>query len=311
MSLFFENSMSWKKEVRIIGQKFSIKNSNVLFHNILNLSVFSFLIFLFFFFNELASSLKALDIIYSVLGLTFVFFSLFVIVVHEASHNMFLIYSNKKNQKFLNRIFAYPISAISFQDYKFSWEVGHIKHHKEPLTANDPQNCPSFCLQGRKLLMAIFQVIFVPGKAVDFQSSCIAEKNNYDRGMVLGIIAWVIIGISNYFLFNIWITIVQLIAINLTMVINLVKVSMEHSGSLKSEEDVDLRSMSSFFIGRHLLLPFNISLHFEHHLIMNIPWYNLKRFHDSIKEKLPGAIKSKVYNLNTNEVFRKISGSKI
>ena len=119
--------------------------------------------------------------------------------------SMFLIYSNKKNQKFLNRIFAYPISAISFQDYKFSWEVGHIKHHKEPLTANDPQNCPSFCLQGRKLLMAIFQVIFVPGKAVDFQSSCIAEKNNYDRGMVLGIIAWVIIGISNYFLFNIFI----------------------------------------------------------------------------------------------------------
>jgi len=302
--------MNWKKEVRQVGQKFSIQNSNMLLHNIVNLSIFFALIFLYIYLSKFASSLLVLDIIYSMMGFSLVFFGLFVIVVHEASHNMFLVHSDKKCQKVLNRFFAYPVSAMSFQDYQYSWETGHIKHHKEPLASQDPQNCPSFCLQGKELLKTIFQVLFVPGRAIDFQSNCISEKRNYDKGMILGVVAWIIIAASNYFFFNVWITLIQLIAINLTMIINLVKVSMEHSGSLKDETDIDLRSMSSFFFGRHILLPFNISLHFEHHLIMNIPWYNLMKFHKSIQSYLPNEIIDKVYNLNTNEVLKKVYGSK-
>jgi fatty acid desaturase len=303
--------MNWKKEIRLKGQKYSIQNSNMLIHNILNLSVFIILIYSLYYFSNLASSLNVLDILYSCLAFTFLFFSLFVIVVHEASHNMFLIHSNKKIQKFLNRLFAYPVAAISFQDYKLSWELGHVKHHKEPLESHDPQNCPKFCLQGKDLLYAIIQVLFIPGKAAQFQSSCILKKNHYDKGMALGVCAWIIIGIANYSFFNIWITLIQLVAINLTMVINLLKVSMEHSGSSLDESDFDLRSMSSFFIGRHLFLPFNISLHFEHHLVMNIPWYNLKRFHKEAKILVPRELSHKVYNFNTSEVLKKITGVKI
>jgi len=238
------------------------------------------------------------------------FFSLFILVVHEASHHMFFITKNIKIKKIINRLFAYPITAISFQDFKTSWEIGHLQHHKDPINNKDPQNCPDFCLQGKELLLKILKVLFIPGQAVKVQSSCIQNKKDYFRGMIFGALYWIPITIINFYVFNIWVTLIQLIAVNLTMVLNLIKVSMEHSGNLKEEANPELRSMSSFFIGRHLIIPFNVSIHFEHHLVMNVPWYNLKKFHNEVFLLVPNEYKSKVYNLTAAEVIQKISGKR-
>lgn len=306
--LFFGVYVEWIKDIRKISQPFTIQAMNPLVHNLLNILCLMILILLFLSFSALASMLEPLKVIFSTFGLTFVFFSLFTLVVHESSHNMFLVTKNINLKRKLNRFFAYPITAISFQDYKTSWEIGHIQHHKDPINKNDPQNCPEFCLQGRQLIIAVAKVIFIPGFAADFQSRCIKSKKSYYKGMFYGLLFWIPMAITNYFIFNLWVTLIQLIAINLTMVINLLKVSMEHSGGLKDEVLPELRSKSSFFIGRNLIIPFNVSIHFEHHLVMNIPWYNLKSFHKEAYKIVPEDMRKKVYNLNTKEVIQKLSG---
>jgi hypothetical protein len=67
------------------------------------------------------------------------------------------------------------------------------------------------------------------------------------------------------------------------MILNLIKVSMEHGGSRKLQDDVFLRSKSSLFLGDKILMPMNIALHFEHHLNMHVPWYRLKKFYTITK----------------------------
>ena len=71
-------------------------------------------------------------------------FSFFILVVHEGSHLMFFVTKNIKLKKYLNRMFSYPIAALSFQDHIEDWELGHLEHHRNPIKGDvkpDPQNC--------------------------------------------------------------------------------------------------------------------------------------------------------------------------
>ncbi len=211
------------------------------------------------------------------------FFSFFILVVHEGSHLMFLVTKNIKVKKYLNRGFSYPIAALSFQDYVEDWELGHLEHHRNPIKGDkrpDPQNCPDFIHDKSELRQEIIKIFTKPGYAFFKQNSCVKMNRKFlVKRVLLGIAAWGVLLAINAVFFKWWLIIPQVFSANITMSLNLIKVTMEHGGDSLTQERIYLRSKSSRFFGDGVLMPMNIALHFEHHLNMHVPWYRLKKFY--------------------------------
>ena len=259
---------------------------NVFLHNFINLGALIVLLTLFYL-NSLFAQINTFTFFISIISYGLLFFSFFILVVHEGSHLMFLVSRNIKVKRIINRVFAFPIAALSFQDYIEDWEQGHLEHHRNPIFGGnrpDPQNCPSFVHDQSELKVEIKKILLVAGYAFFKQNSCVAmEKKFVMKRIILGISAWVTMLLINIFLFDWWLIIPQLLSSNVAMILNLVKVSMEHGGENKFQDSVALRSRSSKFFGDFILMPMNISLHFEHHLNMHVPWYHLKKFYKQTK----------------------------
>lgn len=71
---------------------------------------------------------------------------------------------------------------------------------------------------------------------------------------------------------------------------------MEHGGGIGGEENRNFRSRTSLFPLRWLIMPLNISLHFEHHLNYNVPWYLLPSYHRALREIVPAPLQPEVFN---------------
>lgn len=285
-----KNLLRWSRAIEI-------GKSSPIAHNFINLSVLLLLITLYLLtciFSQ--SSLIVLTVSPLIFGL--IFFSLFILVVHEGSHLMFLVHKSIKMKRLLNRIFSYPIAALSFQDYVEDWEIGHIEHHRYPIRGNDrpdPQNCPDFIHDRNGLKREIRKILTVFGYAFFKQNSCVAMNKKFlFKRVLLGVLAWSFLLIVNIYFFKWWLIIPQLFSSNVAMILNLVKVSMEHGGVNLKQDNIFLRSKSSVFMGDKLLMPLNISLHFEHHLNMHVPWYRLKNFYhktnNSCSDELLGIV---------------------
>jgi fatty acid desaturase len=291
------------------GREYNLKNNQWFTHNLFNLLVFSIIITLMLL---LAWWINQLHIGFSLLiGIptyAILFFALYILVVHEASHQMFLITTNKKSTLLLNRLFAYPISALSFQDFYHSWERGHYLHHQKPIEQDDPQNCPKFCSHGRELWRECLKTLFKFGYAFTKQSSCIhSNKKAIILGLVQGLAVWSLLAYSLINLGYIKVFLAMILSSNLTMVLNLIKVSMEHGGVTKERSDFITRSKSSTFTGRWLLMPLNISLHFEHHLNPSIPWYRLGSYHRKLVATLPVEAQKIIFNNGSKETWSQIT----
>ena len=275
------------KNLLKLSRPLEIGKTSTILHNFINLSCFFALIGLFWAtcFISLKSSifLTVSPILFGLL-----FFSFFILVVHEGSHLMFLVTKNIRFKRLINRTFAYPISALSFQDYIEDWEKGHLEHHRYPIQGNDkpdPQNCPSFIHDKDSLVRELKKIFFTPGYAFIKQNSCIKMTTPFLRKRILlGLIAWGSLLVFNILFFKWFLIIPQIISASITMGLNLVKVSMEHGGEQLTQENVFLRSRSTKFFGDKLIMPMNICLHFEHHLNMHVPWYRLRRFYDLTKK---------------------------
>jgi fatty acid desaturase len=78
-------------------------------------------------------------------------------------------------------------------------------------------------------------------------------------------------------------------------ILNECKIAFEHGGRAMVQENQHLRSTTSIFPLRRLLMPFNISLHFEHHINFNVPWYSLMAYHKALQAVLPEDVKHDVF----------------
>jgi fatty acid desaturase len=87
-----------------------------------------------------------------------------------------------------------------------------------------------------------------------------------------------------------------LLGAQVTAVLQQIKIAMEHGGAIASHPSIHLRSRTSHFPLRRLVMPFNISLHFEHHLNASVPWYELARYERAIAGLVPAEIRSAVYS---------------
>lgn len=269
------------------SRSIEVSKTPVFIHNFINLGLLTVLLAIFYL-TCWVSEISVVALIISPLLFGLLFFSFFILVVHEGSHLMFVVTKNIKLKRLLNRIFSYPIAALSFQDYVEDWEKGHIEHHRNPVFGGDrpdPQNCPEFIHDQSGLKREIKKILLVAGYAFFKQNSCVSmDKKFITKRVLLGIAAWSSLLLFNSIFFSWWLIIPQLISANVTMILNLIKVSMEHGGVNQNQDNPSLRSRSSVFFGDKIIMPLNIALHFEHHLNMHVPWYRLPTFYQFTKE---------------------------
>ncbi|MCA9536547.1 MAG: fatty acid desaturase [Myxococcales bacterium] len=227
------------------------------------------------------------------------YFSIFILVVHEASHGMFLIAGNRRLHTWINRVPGWMVATVFATHYGKHWEQGHLEHHVRPLETNDPQQFN--CEVGRTLAVGVARNVFIPGwlflERTVFRTKRAGGKSSSSKGVI---IAFVVIWALGLTLATRWlgapVAIAAFLGIHVLTAWNLVKGALEHGGSLRDEPDPFFRSRTTLFFGRRLLMPFNITLHFEHHLNFCVPWYDLPRYQRDLRSIVPPSVTRDMIN---------------
>ena len=253
------------------------------------------------------------------LGLAYgnLIFSLFTLVVHEASHNQFLVLRSPVWRRRLNDAFGWAVCALFLRDFGRHWRVGHLLHHQRPLEEDDPQNCAKYVLVGKELRAKLLRVWLIP--FYEFEAYRLWMRDLGDRcpkpegersapawlraaAFALGwaaILAWPLSVAP-------WTTaFTAVIAFKTATTLNFLKSSMEHGGGYREDDDPRLRTRGLRFLGKSLCFPFCITpYHWEHHLVPGIPWYRLPRFRRAIAREIPAEQRAWIYTPDATLVDR-------
>jgi len=274
---------------------------NAFVHNTINVGLFALLLaaqFAIVASHDVVSPYVYVPLAGALLGA--LYFACIILVVHEASHNMFVILKDRDAQKFWNRLFGWPVSVFyAASHYGKHWERGHLEHHVRPLLLTDPQRFN--VLVGPTLYKRLALELLVPGYL--FLARTVLRKRA--PGGKSSSSLWVIL-----LFVGLWAGMLTLLTIyagghvalavyfgmHVLSCLNQVKGSLEHGGEIGREEQFYLRSRTTFFPLRRLLMPFNITLHFEHHLNFCVPWYDLVKYHRAIRPLVPDNVWNAVIN---------------
>jgi fatty acid desaturase len=301
----------WVKKGILLGNMLHYRKKDPFKHNSLNLSVLCLILVSFM-------SLSCLSIIVptvvylpiAMLGFGLCHYMLFILVVHEASHNMFIVSKNIRQSLFWNRFFGWAVATFYGVEYGKHWELGHQIHHHNAISEHDPQNCPNTIYSGANLFKYTIVVLLVPGYYQFFRKydQCEAPKHYGMNPMLLAgqLLLWGLLIAGSMYCFNWTVPVALFLGIQVVSALNQFKIAMEHGGEIGRRESVFLRSCSSFFPFRWLFMPLNISLHFEHHLNYCVPWYELMNYHRELKKVVPAGIQSQVFHYNA-EVWQQIN----
>ena len=284
----------WVKEAILAGQRYHWRTKNRLAHNARNI-------------GALATLLAAIGALawwgtfahpwlyvpVAAFGFGLLYFATFVLVVHEASHEMFVLAADRALSKRLNRAFGWSVAIFFATHYGKHWERGHLEHHVRPLEPGDPQS--HNVLLGRKLLTRVLCNVFIPGflflDRTVLRTKRPGGKSSSSKGViVLFVLLWASVLTAAGLTLGAPVALALFLGIHVITGFNHVKGALEHGGPIGHEDDPFLRSRTTLFFGRRLLMPFHISLHFEHHLNFCVPWYDLPRYHEDLKAIVPPAV---------------------
>lgn len=300
----------WIQQGIKLGNSFHYRQKRNLIHNSLNLvTLVSILVFIGVLFYLGTFLAPWFYIPLAAVGCGLSYFMLFILVVHEAAHNMFILLKNLKQAQAWNRFFGWLVCLPFGIEYIKHWEIGHQIHHFNPVEDHDPQNCPVTIYTGNKLFKYLAKVLFIPGYAIlRIDYSCPAEKeygSNY--WLTIGsVLVWTL-SISLETIALSWqVAAAAFLGIQILVIFNTIKITIEHGGAIGQRENCLLRACSSFFPLRNVLMPFNISLHFEHHLNYCVPWYDLINYHRQLREIVPPEFQADIFKFN-GEVWQQIN----
>jgi len=300
----------WIRQGTFLGNRFHYRHKNPLIHNSLNLSVLS--VILAGMLGLCYSGLSLPAFIFLPLGsfgFGLAYFALAILTIHEASHNMFLVFKDAKKSRIWNRRMG-QFFCLSFGiDYVNHWEIGHKIHHLHPVEEFDPQNCPNTIYTGRSLWLYCLKVLLVPGYVLVCRrhDDCSAVQS-YARNWKLFCnmaVSWSLTIVLLTIYFNWTVALAAVLGTGVLSVLNQFKIAMEHSGDIARRGNPVLRSVSSFFPLRSILMPLNISIHFEHHLNDAVPWYDLLKYHQEFKAIVPPEIQPEIFHYN-GQVWQQI-----
>ncbi len=301
---------NWIKTGILLGNDFHYRKQRPAVHNVINLSVCGLLCLGMVALGRLATWLSPVAFMpLGAVGFGVLYFALFILVVHEASHQMFVCDRNLQQARKWNRACGWLVCVPLGIDYAQHWEIGHRIHHADPCRPADPQNCPSTLYTGWPLFKFLAKTLLIPG-FIQFSATgyhCPATAVYPFNGRLLaaqmGVWASFVAGCAYA---GSWaVPVAAFLGLQVLAALNLLKIAMEHGGAVSEQANPYLRSTSSFFWARSLLMPFNISLHFEHHLNACVPWYHLMKYHRALKQIVPEAMQADLFNAHA-EVWARI-----
>jgi fatty acid desaturase len=300
----------WIQKGIVAGNQFHFQTKNSVLHNMINCCFFGLLLVGIGSIFSLSRVFPlALYIPFAGIALGLIFFSLFILVVHEASHRMFMICKGRNRSLFWNRLFGWTVSIPFGIHYVKHWEEGHHAHHLHPIEPTDPQNCPERTTTGKGLLKWIARVLLIPGGSGLAEYYCpTARKYAFNWKILLSqALFWLLFGIVSMVYLHWSVIVAAILGLKVAQILNQIKISMEHGGEIGQRENPFLRSCSSFFPLRRILMPFNISYHFEHHLNYCVPWYDLKKYHRELRKVIPQEWQHRIWH-NNREVWAQLVG---
>lgn len=283
----------WLKAGIALGNQFHYKRVNPLVHNFMNLGLLALML-------SACLGLVSLSLVLPVwayiplagFGLGVLFFSLVILVIHEASHGMFLVMKDRQKSLFWNRLFGWTISVPFAINYHKHWEEGHQRHHLHPVEPGDPQSANLFT--GKAFIREVLLMLLVPGYVFIWNPN---RKYKTHRWLpAANLLFWVITIWATVSVFPWWAALGYLGGFQVVGALNQLKGSLEHGGEIATEENRNLRSRTSLFLLRPLIMPLNISIHFEHHLNYCVPWYKLMDYHRVLRPLVPEVAQPLIFN---------------
>jgi len=272
----------WTTDTIKAGHDFHIRHQPIIQHNLINALAITML------WSTIVATLALGTIVhwgwYPLLGILLgsAFFGHFVLIIHEASHNMLFLTKDLSRRKTLNHSIGHLASIPFFTDYNRHWKEGHVTHHLRPCEEDDPQNPDP--LYGDRLLRKIAQVWFLPFGFLLANPS--AKYDDKLKRMGLGLSCLLpVVGIL--YILHPPSLLVLYIGFTTLATLNLCKIAQEHGAGLQHEPFAILRSRTYFYPLQWLFSPFNIHYHYEHHANFNVPWYLLPAYHQTVRELIP------------------------
>ena len=292
----------WTTSTIKAGNDFHIRHQSPLRHNIINGVAITML------WMTIVIALYAATFVpmvyFPILGIVLgsAFFGHFVLIIHEASHNILFLTKDSNTRKTINHTVGMLASVPFFTDYNRHWKEGHVVHHLRPCEADDPQNPDP--LFGTRLLKKIAQVWFIPGGFLLVNPS--TKYEDKIKRMTLGLCCLLpVLGIL--YQVNSLSLIVLYIGFTTLGTLNLCKIAQEHGAGLATEPYPILRSRTYFYRMQWLFSPFNIHYHYEHHANFNVPWYLLPAYHKVVRNIIP--VEFKDYYIH-REYWNQLMGKK-
>lgn len=294
---------AWLRKVAAVGGEFHSVKQDPWKHNALNVTAAVAL------WSSVAGLLvwgiwapPALYIPVAAVLMACLFFGHYILVIHECSHNMFLVSKNRKLQKKLNRVVGLVAAHIFFTDYVRHWEVGHTTHHLRPCEEDDPQDREP--LDGVALLKR-YGILMIPGSTF-FLNPCAQYGFSFTR-LLFGFMFWGPVFVGSFFMMGWHGPVTLLAAMHVLMMLNLTKKAQEHACGLKDEPMPIQRSRTYKYPLAFLFSPFNINYHFEHHANFNVPWYLLPKYHQRVIALVPEPLRPYYFH---REIFKQLAGKK-
>jgi fatty acid desaturase len=259
------------------GQEFDYRGKRPLVHNAVNLSLLALLVLGLVGAGSIPLP-PGLYVPVAALAFGWLYLALFTLVVHEGCHYMFVVARDRVLARRLNRIFGWIVCAPFGVDFHQHWEKGHHTHHLHPMTDEDPQACAP--LVGRALHLECLAILLVPlyiqirsaRSGAGTAGGCPATRA-FTRNLPLRIGApagWAVFFAVAIALGSWPVPLAAFLGAQVTAVLQQYKLAMEHGGAL-ARQPVHFRSRTSRFPFVRFVLPFNLSLHFQHHLNYCVP----------------------------------------
>ncbi|MED5371654.1 MAG: fatty acid desaturase [Myxococcota bacterium] len=227
----------------------------------------------------------------------------FVLIIHECSHNMYLLDEDRDKQGELNRRIGKFASAMVFTEYIKHWEEGHAIHHTRPCEDVDPQDRDP--ITGRELYTKFAKIWLIP-----FYFMSQNPSGKYEGGaarLAKGALFLGPLALLAFLMAGFWGVGALYIGYCFTSTLNYTKKAQEHGGGLKFEPFPILRSRTYLYPLQFFTSPFKINYHFEHHANANVPWYLLPAYHEKIKEIVPQELHPYYFH---GEFWKQMAGEK-
>lgn len=297
---------AWLKEAAAAGNAFHWRTRAPWRHNLINLGSLLLVVLGFVATGALAGALPWwAGIPLGAILFGPLLFSLFILVIHECSHAMFLLARDAERVRALNHLLGDLAAALVFTNYRLHWEKGHTAHHLHPTEPEiDPQNPDP--LDGPRLERKLAFLAVVPGYA--FMANPSGKYAFAPLRFFAALGFWALVALALGAAFGWPAAVALLLGWNVVAALNLLKIAQEHGSALRHEPDPWLRSRTYFYPLWPVFSPFNINYHFEHHLNFSVPWYLLPAYHRKIMGLVPEEIRPYLLTRGAAEYVEQAAG---